>query len=657
MSLGTSTADETSLLQLGRAERDDEVEALRLQVASLSQQLEIALHQQYPRTERRSNAKRSYHPLSPHAFNVREVRTSTNKPTITAQREKLGRTASISTRQVLDSLPDSDVIGNPPVLQRVLDMFQRPSHHMEYLNSELFCKDLLKLAMKVKGTFEREPRVVFIQSPAYVFGDIHGNLEDLHFFSDNVWRLGMSLTAGSFLFLGDYVDRGLHCLECVAYLFAMKLQLPNKVFLLRGNHETRDINGWEEHYGERSFMYQCRKRFGDSAGYRVWYVCTIISFLCKGGNLLKDLALTFILTGKPAIRHLIGCRLPESSIKTFSASTVAFPVRCRRTLVQHAYKTFFLCLKLLECKFGAVAVFWTHVEILDGRNSPSALQTFLCSNPPYEHEDDRYQQVASDCVWSDPATEDQEMTSVDPDTGFGESRRGGGAICFGNKAVSNFLQQHDFSYIMRAHEAHAEGVAVSKEARVFTVFSTSQDHNQGSQAMAGCILVDNQRLQVINRSPAYKNQYVHRRDSISLAAMPESEIEQRMKLGLVTSSSEDAGDGQDEDELEDWQDLEDDNDDDSDDKVQVAVEDYSFDKNRRSSIDLAGISNIRDDASWASDASAASFTSFTEFEPNKRQRSKKPGFAAIDEREADEDVDTVDGDEEEMELRAERAAS
>lgn len=57
---------------------------------------------------------------------------------------------------------------------------------------------------------------------------------------------------------------------------------------------------------------------------------------------------------------------------------------------------------------------------------------------------------------------------------------------------------------MRAHEAHAHGVAVSKDARVFTVFSTSQDHHLGSNAMAGCILVDNDKLQVINRSPACK---------------------------------------------------------------------------------------------------------------------------------------------------------
>lgn len=90
-------------------------------------------------------------------------------------------------------------------------------------------------------------------------------------------------------------------------------------------------------------------------------------------------------------------------------------------------------------------------------------------NPPYEHEEDEYQQVASDCIWSDPASDEQERRGVDRESGYGESLRGGGAICFGHKAVTNFLQQQGFSYIMRAHEAHAEGVAVSKGARVFTV--------------------------------------------------------------------------------------------------------------------------------------------------------------------------------------------
>jgi hypothetical protein len=173
-------------------------------------------------------------------------------------------------------------------------------------------------------------------------------------------------------------------------------------------------------------------------------------------------------------------------------------------------------------------------------------------NPPYVHEDEVYQQVASDCIWSDPASEDQEMHSVNPETGYGESLRGGGAICFGSKAVTEFLQEQGFSYIMRAHEAHAEGVAVSKGARVFTVFSTSKDHNQGSQALAGCILVDDDKLQVINRSPAYKNQYVHRRDSISLQTLSHLEIAKRIKLGLVTPGDDDDYDDDDED-YEEWE--------------------------------------------------------------------------------------------------------
>jgi diadenosine tetraphosphatase ApaH/serine/threonine PP2A family protein phosphatase len=439
-------------------EKESEIAALEERCSSLSHQLQTTLLQS-------AEKKRRHHPLSPHVVNVREIQNdddnsgSNSKRTIQAQRKRIGRTASIATRRVLDKLvlqqqqqqQQSDGTGGnsgssiAAVIQRILDMFQRPTQHMDYLNSQNFAKDLLKLCKSVKLVLETEPRVVFVQSPCYVFGDIHGNLEDLHFFSDNIWRLGMSLTAGNFLFLGDYVDRGLNCLETVAYLLAMKQQLPTKVFLLRGNHETRDVNGWEEHYAERSFIWQCRNRFGDDLGYRLWEAC----------NSVFD-------------------RLPLAAV-----------------IDQDIF-----------CVHGGIPrpVSENTTRIQDILTVPKVAGI----NPPYEHEDDRYQQVASDCIWSDPASEEQEMTSVDPDTGFGESLRGGGAICFGSKAVTDFLAEQNFSYIMRAHEAHAEGVAVSKGARVFTVFSTSQDHNQGSQAMAGCMLVDNEKLQVINRSPACK---------------------------------------------------------------------------------------------------------------------------------------------------------
>jgi hypothetical protein len=82
-------------------------------------------------------------------------------------------------------------------------------------------------------------------------------------------------------------------------------------------------------------------------------------------------------------------------------------------------------------------------------------------------------------------------------------------------------------------------VALSKGARVFTVFSTSKDHRQGSRAMAGCILVDVEKIQVINRSPKYGNKYVHRRTSVALENVSAEEIEERRRLGFVRSSNAD----------------------------------------------------------------------------------------------------------------------
>jgi hypothetical protein len=71
---------------------------------------------------------------------------------------------------------------------------------------------------------------------------------------------------------------------------------------------------------------------------------------------------------------------------------------------------------------------------------------------------------------------------------------------FGNTAVQIFLEKNKLDYILRAHEATVSGVAVSKNAKVLTIFSTSKDHGCGGDAKCGCVLVDRRKILAINKS-------------------------------------------------------------------------------------------------------------------------------------------------------------
>jgi len=103
-----------------------------------------------------------------------------------------------------------------------------------------------------------------------VLGDIHGNLLDLEFFARCLWPAGPEAAAGNFLFLGDFVDRGKDSIAAIGYIMAMKILNPKKWWMIRGNHETREVNGNIDHYQDGSFLRQCHRLFGEIDGQRVW---------------------------------------------------------------------------------------------------------------------------------------------------------------------------------------------------------------------------------------------------------------------------------------------------------------------------------------------------------------------------------------------------
>ncbi|KAG9392607.1 Serine/threonine protein phosphatase 5 [Carpediemonas membranifera] len=72
-----------------------------------------------------------------------------------------------------------------------------------------------------------------------VFGDVHGQFFDLVHLIETV---GMPSDTHRMVFMGDYVDRGAWGVPCFVLIVALKVMCPNSVTMLRGNHETKDMN-------------------------------------------------------------------------------------------------------------------------------------------------------------------------------------------------------------------------------------------------------------------------------------------------------------------------------------------------------------------------------------------------------------------------------
>lgn len=74
-------------------------------------------------------------------------------------------------------------------------------------------------------------------SYSYMLCSYHRQFYDLI----EIFRIGGYSPHTNYLFLGDYVDRGLFSVETISLLTCLKLRYPDRVQLIRGNHESRAV--------------------------------------------------------------------------------------------------------------------------------------------------------------------------------------------------------------------------------------------------------------------------------------------------------------------------------------------------------------------------------------------------------------------------------
>ena len=103
---------------------------------------------------------------------------------------------------------------------------------------------IIALTKSCQDIVADQPTVLYLKTPVKIFGDIHGQYDDLMRFFE-LW--GEPSDSGDinsidYLFLGDYVDRGVYSLETICLLMALKIKYPDRIHLLRGNHEDILIN-------------------------------------------------------------------------------------------------------------------------------------------------------------------------------------------------------------------------------------------------------------------------------------------------------------------------------------------------------------------------------------------------------------------------------
>ena len=166
--------------------------------------------------------------------------------------------------------------------------------------SKLTLENISQILREARRLFENESLLLEFtigkNEEIYVLGDIHGNMQSLLKLIELINKNNPKLV----IFLGDIVDRGPKQIECLMYVLLLKILKPQTFYILRGNHETLEMNqayGFFYEFSQKFENYDAFKEILDV--YDVLPICSIInnSVLCLHGGIPEDIDILKKLKG------------------------------------------------------------------------------------------------------------------------------------------------------------------------------------------------------------------------------------------------------------------------------------------------------------------------------------------------------------------------
>jgi serine/threonine-protein phosphatase 4 catalytic subunit len=255
-----------------------------------------------------------------------------------------------------------------------------------------------------------------------ICGDIHGQFYDLV----ELFKVGGECPDKNYLFLGDFVDRGYYSVETFLLLLALKVRYPDRITLIRGNHESRQIT---QVYG---FYDECLRKYGSV---NVWRYCTEIFDYLSLSAIIEDKIFTVHGGLSPSINTLDQIRVidrkqevpHDGAMYVVSIFVVVF------FFIYFFRGCCWCCGSLTRTLHIFPKLFWLVMFWVADR---------------------------CDLMWSDP----EEIE------GWGLSPRGAGYL-FGGDIVSVFNERNDLELIARAHQLVMEGHRSMFNDALVTVWS------------------------------------------------------------------------------------------------------------------------------------------------------------------------------------------